>query len=128
MDLTENNEQLLFNYEFDGIILDAPCSGSGTWGRTPEMINQFEIHKTDFFKRLQQAIVTNVAKHLKPGKPLIYITCSAFKAENEDAVSYITKELGLQLEEMKVLTGYENKADTMFVARMLAPADKGVLE
>ena len=128
MDLTENNEQLLYNYEFDGIILDAPCSGSGTWGRTPEMISQFEIHKTDFFKRLQQAIVTNVAKYLKPGKPLIYITCSAFKAENEDAVNYITKQLGLQLEEMKVLTGYENKADTMFVARMLAPADKSVLE
>lgn len=128
MDLTENNEQLLYNYEFDGIILDAPCSGSGTWGRTPEMISQFEIHKTDFFKRLQQTIVTNVAKYLKPGKPLIYITCSAFKAENEDAVNYITKELGLQLEEMKVLTGYENKADTMFVARMVAPADNGVLE
>lgn len=122
MDLTENNEQLLYNYEFDGIILDAPCSGSGTWGRTPEMISQFEIHKTDFFKRLQQAIVTNVAKHLKPGKPLIYITCSAFKAENEDAVTYITKQLGLQLEEMNVLTGYENKADTMFVARMVAKA------
>jgi 16S rRNA (cytosine967-C5)-methyltransferase len=121
MDLTENNEQLLYNYEFDGIILDAPCSGSGTWGRTPEMISQFEIHKTDFFKRLQQAIVRNVAKHLKPGKPLIYITCSAFKAENEDAVNFITKELGLKLEEMKVLTGYENKADTMFVARMVAP-------
>jgi 16S rRNA (cytosine967-C5)-methyltransferase len=119
MDLTENNEQLLYNYEFDGIILDAPCSGSGTWGRTPEMISQFEIHKTDFFKRLQQAIVSNVAKHLKPGKPLIYITCSAFKAENEDAVNFITKELGLKLEEMKVLTGYENKADTMFVARMV---------
>jgi 16S rRNA (cytosine967-C5)-methyltransferase len=121
MDLTENNEQLLYNYEFDGIILDAPCSGSGTWGRTPEMISQFEIHKTDFFKRLQQAIVRNVAKHLKPGKPLIYITCSAFKAENEDAVNFITKELGLKLEEIKVLTGYENKADTMFVARMVAP-------
>ncbi|QHS56024.1 RsmB/NOP family class I SAM-dependent RNA methyltransferase [Mucilaginibacter sp. 14171R-50] len=121
MDLTENNEQLLYNYEFDGIILDAPCSGSGTWGRTPEMISQFDLHKTDFFKRLQQAIVTNVAKHLKPGKPLIYITCSAFKAENEDAVNFITKQLGLQLEEMKVLTGYENKADTMFVARMIAP-------
>ncbi|MDB5129273.1 RsmB/NOP family class I SAM-dependent RNA methyltransferase [Mucilaginibacter sp.] len=124
MDLTENNEQLLYNYEFDGIILDAPCSGSGTWGRTPEMISQFEIHKTDFFKRLQQAIVRNVAKHLKPGKPLIYITCSAFKAENEDAVNFITKELGLKLEEMKVLTGYENKADTMFVARMIAPGEE----
>jgi 16S rRNA (cytosine967-C5)-methyltransferase len=121
MDLTENNEQLLYNYEFDGIILDAPCSGSGTWGRTPEMIAQFDLHKTDFFKRLQQSIVTNVAKHLKPGKPLIYITCSAFKAENEEAVNFITKELGLKVEAVTVLTGYEHKADTMFVARLVAP-------
>jgi 16S rRNA (cytosine967-C5)-methyltransferase len=57
-------------------------------------------------------------KYLKPGKPLIYITCSAFKAENEDVVSFIVKELGLKLEESKVLKGYEEKADTMFVARL----------
>ncbi|TWR29350.1 RsmB/NOP family class I SAM-dependent RNA methyltransferase [Mucilaginibacter pallidiroseus] len=121
LDLTENNEQLLYNYAFDGIILDAPCSGSGTWGRTPEMISQFEMHKADFFKRLQQNIIPNVAKHLKPGKPLIYITCSAFHAENEDAVNFITEQLGLQLEEMQVLKGYSHKADTMFVARLVAP-------
>ncbi|MBK0380767.1 RsmB/NOP family class I SAM-dependent RNA methyltransferase [Mucilaginibacter segetis] len=120
LDLTENNDQVLHNYEFDGIILDAPCSGSGTWGRTPEMISQFDIHKTDFFKRLQQSIARNVAKHLKPGKPIIYITCSAFKAENEAIVDFMVKELNLQLEEMQVLKGYEHKADTMFVARLIA--------
>jgi 16S rRNA (cytosine967-C5)-methyltransferase len=72
LDLTENNEQLLYNYEFDGIILDAPCSGSGTWGRTPEMISQFDQHRTDFFKRLQQSIIPNVTKHLKPGPYYLY--------------------------------------------------------
>jgi 16S rRNA (cytosine967-C5)-methyltransferase len=123
LDLTQNNDQVLHNYAFDGIILDAPCSGSGTWGRTPEMISQFDIHRTDFFKRLQQNIVRNVAKHLKPGKPLIYITCSAFKAENEDVVNFIVKELGLKLQQMEVLKGYEHKADTMFVARMIAPGN-----
>jgi 16S rRNA (cytosine967-C5)-methyltransferase len=128
LDLTQNNDQVLHNYVFDGIILDAPCSGAGTWGRTPEMISQFDIHRTDFFKRLQQNIVRNVAKYLKPGKPLIYITCSAFKAENEDVVNFIVKELGLELKQMQVIKGYERKADTMFVARMIAPADKSVLE
>lgn len=121
LDLTENNEQFLYNYEFDGIILDAPCSGSGTWGRTPEMISQFDEHRIDFFKRLQRSIIPNVAKHLKPGAALIYITCSAFKAENEDAVDFMVKNLGLELEEMHVLKGYERKADTMFVARLVKP-------
>ena len=119
LDLTQNNDLLLHDYAFDGIILDAPCSGSGTWGRTPEMISQFDTHKIEFFQRLQQSIVRNVVKYLKPGKPLIYITCSAFKAENEDVVSFIVKELGLKLEEQKVLKGYENKADTMFAARLI---------
>ncbi|WP_295790921.1 RsmB/NOP family class I SAM-dependent RNA methyltransferase [Mucilaginibacter sp.] len=121
LDLTQNNELILHDYEFDGIILDAPCSGSGTWGRTPEMISQFETYNIEFFQKLQQGIVRNVAKYLKPGKPLVYITCSAFKAENEDIVSFMVKELGLKLEEQTTLKGYENKADTMFVARLLAP-------
>jgi 16S rRNA (cytosine967-C5)-methyltransferase len=118
LDLTQNIDQTLHDYEFDGIILDAPCSGSGTWGRTPEMISQFEPQKIEFFQRLQKTIAANVIKFLKPGKPLIYITCSAFKAENEDVVDYLVKECGLKLEEVKVLTGYEHKADSMFVARM----------
>ena len=122
LDLMQNVDQELYNYAFDGIILDAPCSGSGTWGRTPEMIAQFDTHKIDFFQRLQKTIAANVIKYLKPGKPLIYITCSAFKAENEDVVNYLTTEKGLKLEEMKVLKGYEDKADTMFVARLSPPA------
>jgi 16S rRNA (cytosine967-C5)-methyltransferase len=118
LDLTQNPDQVLHDYEFDGIILDAPCSGSGTWGRTPEMIAQFNPQKIEFFQKLQQNIARNVAKFLKPGKPLIYITCSAFKAENEDVVDFLVKELGLKLEEQAVLKGYQNKADTMFVARL----------
>jgi 16S rRNA (cytosine967-C5)-methyltransferase len=119
LDLTQNVDQTLHDYAFDGIILDAPCSGSGTWGRTPEMIFQFDLYKIDFFQRLQKTIATNVVKFLKPGKPLIYITCSAFKAENEDVVNYLIKELGLKLEVQQTLKGYEHKADTMFVARLI---------
>jgi len=119
LDLTQNVDPELHNYEFDGIILDAPCSGSGTWGRTPEMISQFEPQKISFFQKLQQNIARNVVKYLKPGKPLIYITCSAFKAENEANVDFLVKEVGLKLEKQTVLKGYENKADTMFVARLV---------
>ncbi|MDN3549498.1 RsmB/NOP family class I SAM-dependent RNA methyltransferase [Mucilaginibacter aquaedulcis] len=122
LDLTTNVDQVLHDYAFDGIILDAPCSGSGTWGRTPEMIAQFDEHKIEFFQKLQKSIAQNVVKYLKAGKPLIYITCSAFKAENEDVVDFLVNELGLKLEESTVLKGYERKADTMFVARLSPPA------
>jgi len=59
---------------------------------------------------------------LKPGKPLIYITCSVFKEENEEMVQFFISEHGLKFENQEVLRGYENKADTMFVARLTKPS------
>ncbi len=119
LDLMVNNELELHHYTFDGIILDAPCSGSGTWGRTPEMLCYFDQHRINFFQNLQKTIAANVIKYLKSGKPLIYITCSVFKQENEEVVAYLQEEHQLKLESMEVITGYLDKADTMFVARLL---------
>lgn len=119
LDLLQNNDQVLHHYQFDGIILDAPCTGSGTWGRTPEMLTFFEERKINQFATIQKAIVQNVVKYLKPGKPLIYITCSAFAAENEAVVQYMIDTLPLALEKMELIKGYENNADTMFVARLI---------
>lgn len=121
LDLTQNPDQVLHHYQFDGIILDAPCSGSGTWGRTPEMISQFSDCKIAGFKNLQKTIASNVIKYLKPGKALIYITCSVFKEENEDVVNNLISEYNLKLETQEIFKGYENKADTMFAARLIKP-------
>lgn len=119
LDLTKNTDQELHHYEFDGIILDAPCTGSGTWGRTPEMISQFQEDKIAGFNKLQKTIASNVIKYLKPGKPLIYITCSVFKEENEEVVSYLANEEKMVIESQQLIKGYENKADTLFVARLI---------
>ena len=119
MDLLQNNQQILHHYEFDGILLDAPCSGSGTWGRTPEMLGFFEKHKIENYAKLQKAIAANVIKYLKKDKPLIYMTCSVFKGENEDVVKYLTDNFDLKLEKMELIKGYTNKADSMFVARLI---------
>ncbi|RZL42456.1 MAG: RsmB/NOP family class I SAM-dependent RNA methyltransferase, partial [Pedobacter sp.] len=119
LDLLKNNDQILHHYAFDGIILDAPCTGSGTWGRTPEMLTFFEEPKINQFSAIQKAIVANVVKYLKLGKPLIYITCSAFAEENEEVVKHITENFPLELESMELIKGYEQNADTMFVARLI---------
>lgn len=119
IDLTKNADPELHHYEFDGIILDAPCTGSGTWGRTPEMISQFEEYKIRGFQNLQMTIAANVIKYLKKGKPLIYITCSVFREENEEVINWLQKNHGMQLEGSEIIKGYENKADTMFVARLI---------
>lgn len=119
LDLLQNNDPDLHDYEFDGIILDAPCSGSGTWGRTPEMLYYFDEYKVAYFSKLQKSIAENVLKYLKAGKPLIYITCSVFKQENEDVVIWLQENLPLKLEKMEVIRGYPNQADTMFTARLI---------
>ena len=118
-DLTLSQDLFLHDYEFDGIIFDAPCSGSGTWGRTPEMIAQFATHKIKFYTELQRKIAKNVVKYLKPEKPLIYITCSVFKEENEEQVKWLCDTFNLEVERQELIKGYEAKADTMFVARLI---------
>jgi len=123
LDLLKNNDQVLHHYQFDGIILDAPCTGSGTWGRTPEMLTFFEERKIDQFASIQKGIAQNIVKYLKQGKPLIYITCSAFAAENEAVVQHMVDTLPLELEEMELIKGFENNADTMFVARLIKQSE-----
>ncbi len=98
------------------IICDAPCTGSGTWSRTPEQLHFFNPGETERYSLLQKKIVSNVIPQLRPGGSFIYITCSVFKKENEEIVGFIKQNFHLQLKQMEILKGYDKKADSMFVA------------
>ena len=95
---------------------DAPCSGSGTWGRTPEQLYFFNEAQIISYAKLQANILQNVIPALKKGGHLLYITCSVFQAENEAIVKLIQEEQGLTLIKAELLKGYEEKGDTMFAA------------
>ena len=112
-DLTDGTQPVP-DAPFDVIIADVPCTGSGTWGRTPEQLFYFEESKMEEYASLQKNIVSSGAKQLKPGGHLLYITCSLFRKENEEVVEYIQKELGLQVMETALLNGISEKADVMF--------------
>jgi 16S rRNA (cytosine967-C5)-methyltransferase len=101
---------------FDIIITDVPCSGSGTWSRTPEQLYYFEPQQTDRYSELQKKIVSNAIPHLRPGGFLLYCTCSVFRRENEEVVQFIQEQHGLELVQSALLTGYDRKADTLFGA------------
>ncbi len=109
-------EQSLKGKQFDNIICDAPCSGSGTWARTPEQAYFFDPNELKRFAGLQENIATNVAAYLKPGGRLIYITCSVFEEENENVVSGVMNRTGLVLKDSKLINGVGIKADSMFIA------------
>jgi len=116
-DLSTQNRQLSTDYDL--IIADVPCSGSGTWSRTPESLSFFNENEIDRYGALQKKIISNIIPRLKKGGSLIYITCSVFKKENEEMADFIKQNFHLQLSKMELLKGYETKADSMFVAQFI---------
>lgn len=106
---------------FDLIIADVPCTGSGTWSRTPEQLYFFDLSRIDHYASLQKKIISNVIPQLSAGGYLLYITCSVFKEENEETVKFTRDEFQLELIEMKTFNGYDKKADTMFAALLQKP-------
>jgi 16S rRNA (cytosine967-C5)-methyltransferase len=105
-----------FPHTFDVVLCDAPCSGSGTWGRTPEQLSYFTEDKIAHYASLQRRIAGNALQQVKKGGYFLYITCSVFAAENEDNVALLQKESGLTLLSARYYKGYEEKADTLFAA------------
>lgn len=103
---------------FDHILLDAPCSGAGTWARTPENLYFFNPDKINTFRQLQQRIAINVIPFLKQGGTLTYITCSVFREENEAVIQYLLDNTSLRKETAEVITGYTQGADSMFAAQL----------
>jgi 16S rRNA (cytosine967-C5)-methyltransferase len=101
---------------FDLVICDVPCTGSGTWSRTPEQLHYFDEKKIRQYASLQRIIVSNIIPNLKSGGFLAYITCSVFREENEEIVNYVSEVLHLKLIQQQLLKGYKQKADTMFAA------------
>ena len=105
---------------FDLLVLDAPCSGSGTWSRTPEALCFFEEHMIDEYSSLQEKMLSNTVPMLKKGGSLFYITCSVFRKENEDIASFIRNSLGLEGLATDLQKGYAQKADSMFISSFRA--------
>lgn len=66
----------------DWVVVDAPCSGSGTWRRNPDLKWRFTAEDLQEIKSLQTNILKSAARLVKPGGRLVYITCSIFPDEN----------------------------------------------
>ena len=102
--------------KYDIVVCDAPCSGAGTWSRTPEQLYYFKEEKIAYYADLQKRITLNAIKAVKAGGYFVYITCSVFQNENEDVAEYLKENAGLQLKSLHYFKGYSDKADTLFVA------------
>ena len=101
----------------DLILADVPCTGSGTWSRTPEELWFFTPKKITQYAEIQKKIIGHIAPRLLQGAWLVYSTCSVFKKENEEMAALIRDTPGLKQDKMENIKGYDERADTMFAAR-----------
>lgn len=86
----DGTQPLPFRAKFDRILIDAPCSGTGTIGRNPEI--KWRLQPVDLadLHAKQVALVRQALQHLCPGGRLVYSTCSLEKEENEDVIQEIS--------------------------------------
>lgn len=73
-----------FTETFDAILIDAPCSGSGTWRRNPETRARLTEQGVAQLNALQSRLLAAAAPLVRPGGRLVYVTCSVLPQENED--------------------------------------------
>lgn len=76
---------------FDRILVDVPCSGSGTWRRNPDQKWKTTPADVMELQTLQYDILKRASSTLKKGGVLVYATCSIFRLENEDVIDLFLK-------------------------------------
>jgi 16S rRNA (cytosine967-C5)-methyltransferase len=102
---------------FDFVFADVPCSGSGTWGRTPEQLAYFTQANLEKYTSLQARIVQNILPTVKLNGHLLFATCSVYKEENEKNVGAILATGKFKLvQQQQYFIGYDKQADTLFGA------------
>lgn len=74
------------NDAFDRFIIDAPCSGSGTWRRSPDAKYRLTPKQLEGIKQAQTEILDIAAAHIAENGRIIYMTCSVLPEENEEQI------------------------------------------
>ena len=116
---------------FDGVLVDAPCSCTGTWRRNPDMRWIDVVDSVNDKPALQLDILSRSSQAVKVGGTLVYATCSLSPLENEAVVNaFLAKHADFTLEvtihpftgekaTMHTVQPYQADTDGMFVARMI---------
>lgn len=125
-----------FTKTFDGVLVDAPCSGWGTWSRNPDA--RWRASKRDVAQcaTRQLKILSNVKWCVKPGGTLVYAVCTMTRPETEEVVmNFLDHHPDFKLEPFtNPLTGettdgqlqvwpWETPGDAMYIARFVRTED-----
>jgi len=104
----------------DIVIADVPCSGLGVLGKKPDIRYRIKEEDLTSLVTLQRDILSAVWQYVKPGGTLMYSTCTLNKAENEENVTWFTKNFPFVLEnEADMVTIFPDEyCDGFFIAKL----------
>lgn len=121
-----------YNGCFHGVLVDAPCSCSGTWRRNPGARWTSKIQDIDELAKLQTQLLANASLGVMPGGTLVYATCSMFQRENQDVaqaflnthsdfqlVPFISPLTGNETDGMLQTWPWDSDCDAMFIAKFV---------
>lgn len=100
----------------DLIIADVPCTGSGTWGRSPEWLRSFDPATIEIYHQRQVKIVENLLPFINQRGYLLYITCSVFTKENEAVLEALSEKHPVNILKQQYFIGYPQRGDQLFAA------------
>lgn len=114
----------------DAVLVDAPCSGTGTWRRKPEAKWRLTPRRLERFAQVQARLIGIAAELVKPGGRLIFVTCSLLDAEGADQVAaFLSANPGWAIDPLALpigqghgkgwrLSPFHDGTDGFFVARL----------
>jgi 16S rRNA (cytosine967-C5)-methyltransferase len=112
--LWDGGARLPTKTRFDGILIDAPCSGIGTWARNPQARWTLTAQDIAELKQLQIQLICHAAPALKPNGRLVYSVCTLVRSETLDVVEAVLAALGPP--QTTWLLPQETQGNGMFIA------------
>jgi 16S rRNA (cytosine967-C5)-methyltransferase len=104
---------------FDGVLVDAPCSGSGALRREPDARWRCDSAAVERLRASQLDILSRAAARVVPGGVLVFATCSLFRAEGEDVVeTFLRGRDDFALEEQRRRWPHRDPGAGFYMARM----------
>ncbi|WP_017445704.1 RsmB/NOP family class I SAM-dependent RNA methyltransferase [Gayadomonas joobiniege] len=102
---------------FDRVLIDAPCTSSGTWRRNPDARWRFSESDTLAQNQIQRKLLNNASRSVRIGGLCVYATCSWQVSENEAIVAeFLNNNANFKLREQCFLGGIKENSDSMFYA------------
>ena len=117
----------------DAVLVDAPCSGTGTWRRNPEARWRIDRDGVTDFAHIQSRLFGMAAKLVKPGGRIIFVVCSLLDEEGSSRVdAFLNSHQGWQADAIdwpigrahgkgRRLTPFHDGTDGFFIARVTSP-------